>query len=151
MGLGKVFVKKCFCMRSLSYSVLYHSVHFSSHFEFLYIFSRSLRTSSSTYYSLECIGCLDCKPFHYLRTVTGSQLLQFPSVYKDWSFLTISFFLSFKFSFTEFSVFQFFSVLSKWQVKKPFECTCVLKIYGKSVCCPRFQLSLDNCCQVKAF
>ena len=43
-------------------------------------------------HSLECMGCLDCKSFNYLGTVTGNQLLQFPSVYKDSSFLTISFF-----------------------------------------------------------
>ena len=53
------------------------------------------------------MGCLDRKSFNYLGTVTGNQLLQFPSVYEDWSFLTISFFLDFKFSSTEFSVFQF--------------------------------------------
>ena len=34
-------------------------------------------------HSLECMGCLDCKSFNYLGTVTGNQLLQFPSVYKD--------------------------------------------------------------------
>ena len=35
--------------------------------------------------------------------------------------------------------------------KKPFTCKCVLKIYNNSFCCPRFQLSLDNFCQVEHF
>ena len=34
-------------------------------------------------HGLECMGCLDCKSFNNLGTVTGNQLLQFPSVYKD--------------------------------------------------------------------
>ena len=61
-------------------------------------------------HSLECMGCLDCKSLNYLGTVTGNQLFSnaISKCLQRLKFSNDIFFLSFKFSFTEFLVFQFY-------------------------------------------